>query len=47
MLRLPGVLGGDASVGAACLGTRELRARGEQGEKGKPLLKIAIFERNG
>lgn len=36
-----------ALVGAACLGKRELRAKGEEGEKGKPGLKIAIFEGNG
>lgn len=48
MPRLPWVLGAAAApVGAARLGKRELREKGGEGEKGKPGLKIAIFERNG
>lgn len=42
----PGVLGG-CLVGAACLGKPELEAECGEGEKGKPWLKIAIFERKG
>lgn len=34
-------------MAAACLGKRELEAECGEGEKGKPWLKIALFERKG
>lgn len=36
-----------APVGAVCLGKRERKVKSGEGEKGKPELKIATFERNG